>query len=441
MTTEQRTFDELEDENNSPIELSDITTHIVDSEHKSAPESEDGYPYVKTSDIENGRINFDDVSYVEEEAYEEWTRRLTPEPGDIIFTREAPVGRVGLIPEGKEVCLGQRTVLIRPDEDKLDNQYLRYLLLSKDIQNRFKSLSTGSTVDHLNLSDLRSFEISNLPKLQEQKRIGQVLSDFDEKIDTNKAILELLEKISQSIFDNQFVEYEPYDSFKPTEIGRVPEHFGVVEVDDLIWSGRGYSYTSDHLDKENEQDNSYPMINLKNVSEGGGFQTEGYKYYTEDNIKDRYHIEKNDLVVAITEQTLDGSLIGSPALIPRIEAEKSIISQDLAKIVPDEIPKLFFYHLFNSDRFDDYTTSVATGTTVYHLSLTSIGEFKFALPSMDEISEFVDAVEDFHEMKHNIIEETSRLEDIRNALLPKLISGEVRVNDISLDDLELDSEV
>jgi len=408
LTSEQRTFDDLED-GESSFELRDVTTHIVDSEHKSAPESEEGYPYVKTSDIENGRINFDDVSYVDEEAYKEWTRRLTPEPGDIILTREAPVGRVGLISEGKQICLGQRTVLIRPDPEKLDNQYLRYLLLSDEVQHRFDSLSTGSTVDHLNLEDLRSFDLPELPGLEEQKKIGRMLSNFDEKIETSKVLLELLEEIAQTIFENRFVDYEPYDSFQDSEIGEVPVGFEIVEVDDIVWSGRGYSYTSEYLDKENELEESYPMINLMNVKEGGGFQTDGYKYYTEEDIKDRYHIEQGDLVVAITEQTLDGSLIGSPALIPQINAEKSIISQDLAKIVPDGVSKVFLHHLFNTKRFDEYTTSVATGTTVYHLSLTSIGEFKFALPPKEDIEEFTAIASKIHEHKHLLIEGTVKL--------------------------------
>jgi len=268
-----------------------------------------------------------------------------------------------------------------------------------------------------------------------------MLSNFDEKIEFDKTILSLLEKITQTIFENKFVEFEPYNQFKQTSIGRVPEGFEVVEVDDLVWSGRGYSYTSDHLDKENELTDSYPMVNLKNIKEGGGFQTDGFKYYAEDSIKDRYHISRGDLVVAITEQTLDGSLIGSPALVAQIDAEKSIISQDLAKIVPDEFSKIFFYHLFNTDRFDDYSTSVATGTTVYHLSLTSIGEFEFALPPKDDIQEFVKTVRQFHEMKYNLIEEISDLEDLRDTLLPKLVSGEIGVNDINLEDLEVSSEV
>lgn len=440
MTSEQETFEEV-GEQDPPAELRDVTTDIVDSEHKSAPESEDGFPYVKTSDIENGRINFNTVSYVDGDAYEEWTRRLTPEPGDIIFTREAPVGRVGIIPEGKKVCLGQRTVLIRPDPEKLDRQYLRYLLLSRDIQQELKSLSTGSTVDHLNLSDLRSFELPPLPSLQEQKKIGRVLSNFDDKIEQNEKSLNLLDDISQSIFENRFIRYEPYEDFKNTDIGDVPAEFDIVEIDDLVWSGRGYSYTSDNLDKENELKDSYPMINLKNVEMGGGFNPEGYKYYTEKDMKDRYLIEEGDLIVAITDLTQEGNLIGSPALVPTLDEDMNIISQDVAKIVPEDVPREFLYHLFKTERFQEYSKSVATGTTVLHLSLTAIGEFEFALPPEEEYQSFANSVREIHKKKSNIIRQNRLLEDIRDTLLPKLMSGEIRVNDINLDDLEVGSEV
>jgi len=440
LTSEHKTFEEVE-EQNPRFELQDVTSHIVDSEHKSAPESEDGFPYVKTSDIENGRINFETVSYVDEEAYEEWTRRLTPEPGDIIFTREAPVGRVGIVPDNKEICLGQRTVLIRPDPEKLDRQYLRYLLLSKDIKHELKSLSTGSTVDHLNLSDLRSFRLPPLPSLQEQKKIGCVLSNFDKKIEENNRSLNLLDDISQAIFENQFVRYEPYEDFKNTDIGEVPVEFDIVEVDDLVWSGRGYSYTSDHLDKENELDDSYPMINLKSVEMGGGFNPEGYKYYTEKDMKDRYLIEEGDLILAITDLTQEGNLIGSPALVPTLEEDMNIISQDVAKIVPEDVPREFLYHLFKTERFQEYSKSVATGTTVLHLSLTAIGEFKFALPPEDDYQSFANNICVSHKKKSNIIRQNKLLEEIRDTLLPRLISGEVRVDDINLDELKLDSEV
>jgi len=134
LSSEQKSLQDVEKKSN--LELRDATLDIVDSEHKTAPEQEEGYSYIKTSDLENGRINFDDVTRISEEDYEEWTRRLKPDPGDIILTREAPVGRLGIIPENKNVALGQRTVLIRPNPDILDEKYLLYLLLSRDIQKK-----------------------------------------------------------------------------------------------------------------------------------------------------------------------------------------------------------------------------------------------------------------------------------------------------------------
>lgn len=279
MTSEQQKLDDLKEE--ASLELRDATTDIVDSEHKSAPEVDEGYPYIKTSDIENGRIHFDDVSYVDEEAYEEWTRRLAPEPGDIVLTREAPVGRVGIVPEGKQVCLGQRTVLIRPDTEILDNQFLRYLLLTDDVQNRFEALSSGSTVDHLNLSDLRSYELPDLPNIEDQEKIGRILSNFDEKIKTNQEINERLEEIAQAIFEHWFVDFEPYECFKDSERGRIPEKFevtGLTEIANVVLGGTPDSNEESYWDGEivwakakdvsNEQE-AFISKTEKNITEKG----------------------------------------------------------------------------------------------------------------------------------------------------------------------------
>jgi type I restriction enzyme S subunit len=277
--------------------------------------------------------------------------------------------------------------------------------------------------------------------LQEQKKIGRVLCNFDNKIEENKKSLKLLDGTSQTIFENKFIKYDAYNDFKNTDLGDVPAEFDIVEIDDLVWSGRGYSYTSDHLDKENELKDSYPMINLKNVEMGGGFNPEGYKYYTEKDMKDRYLIEEGDLIVAITDLTQEGNLIGSPALVPTLDEDMNIISQDVAKIVPDDVPREFLYHLFKTEKFQEYSKSVATGTTVLHLSLTAIGDFEFALPPEEEYRSFANSVRGIHRKKSNIIRQNKLLEEIRDTLLPKLMSGEIRVNDIELDELEVDSEV
>jgi type I restriction enzyme, S subunit len=109
--------------------LAELCEFIVDCEHKTAPTQEVGIPSIRTPNIGVGRLILDGVYRVSEETYKEWTRRAEPKPGDLILAREAPAGNVAVIPDGVRVCLGQRTVLIRPKSSVFDSTYLAHLLL------------------------------------------------------------------------------------------------------------------------------------------------------------------------------------------------------------------------------------------------------------------------------------------------------------------------
>src|SRR5262245_12463014 len=102
------------------VTLSSICELIVDCAHKTAPIPAEGYPSIRTPNIGRGRLILDGVNRVSEETYRNWTRRAEPRHGDLIFAREAPVGNVAIVPPGQNVCLGQRTVLIRPDRLKVN---------------------------------------------------------------------------------------------------------------------------------------------------------------------------------------------------------------------------------------------------------------------------------------------------------------------------------
>ena len=308
--------------------------------------------------------------------------------------------------------------------EDVDLKFLYYNFLDFDLDR----LKSGSAVPGLNRNDFYD-ETIIFPPIKEQKKIAGVLSSLDRKIETNNRITELLEEMAQTLFKSWFIDFEPYEDFKQSELGEIPESFEVKELGDLIDSGRGYSYTSDYLDKEKQEEESYPMINLKNIKEGGGFRTDGYKYYTEEEMKDRYRISEGDLIVAITDLTQEGRVIGSPAMIPELESDMNIISQDTAKIEPEEIPKEFLYYLLRTESFLGHAKSHATGTTVLHLSLTSIGDFRFAVPPKEKIEEFSSIAEKIINKKFSNIEENKKLEEMRDTLLPKLMSGEIRVND------------
>jgi len=181
---------------------------IVDCEHKTAPLQETGYPSIRTPNIGKGELILENVNRVSYETYLNWTRRATPKSGDLILAREAPAGNIAVIPDNLEVCLGQRTVLIRPKNEKFISKYLAYLILSKDVQDKLLSHSTGATVQHVNMKDIRAFKIYNLSSIEEQQQIVQrldALSDETKKLESKyQAKLDRLEELKKSVLAKAF---------------------------------------------------------------------------------------------------------------------------------------------------------------------------------------------------------------------------------------------
>ena len=176
---------------------------IVDCEHKTAPTQETGYPLIRTPNISIGHLMLDGVNRVSEATYQEWSRRTIPQSGDLILAREAPVGNVAIIPKDLKVCLGQRTVLIRSDKNKVCSMFLVYLMLGDEIQTRLLGRSTGAIVHHLNMADIRNLELPRLPFLSTQRKIVDFLNhktkQIDELITTEQRKIELLKEYRQSL--------------------------------------------------------------------------------------------------------------------------------------------------------------------------------------------------------------------------------------------------
>jgi type I restriction enzyme S subunit len=167
----------------SSLVLNDICESIIDCEHNTAPIQTEGYPSIRTPNIGRGRLILDGVNRVSEETYKRWTQRAIPRADDLILAREAPIGNVAIIPKNLKVCLGQRTVLIRPDKSKINPNYLVYLLLGDEVQGRIFSLSNGATVHHLNMADIRNLHLPPLPSLLSQRKIASILSAYDDLIE------------------------------------------------------------------------------------------------------------------------------------------------------------------------------------------------------------------------------------------------------------------
>ena len=154
--------------------------------HKTAPLQSTGYPSIRTPNVGRGRLILEGVNRVSQEIYEEWTKRAVPEPGDLILAREAPAGNVAVIKDGQTVCLGQRTVHLRPDRETVDSDFLCYYLLAPRQQGLLLAGETGATAGHVNMRDIRRLENGRLPDLDTQKTLGQTLSAYEDLIENNR---------------------------------------------------------------------------------------------------------------------------------------------------------------------------------------------------------------------------------------------------------------
>ena len=175
-------------ENNKP--LADLCELIVDCEHKTAPTQEEGIPSIRTPNIGKGKLLLAGVYRVSEGTYREWTRRAEPLPGDLILAREAPAGNVAVIPQGLKVCLGQRTVLIRPKRNVFEPEFLAFLLLQPRMQEMLLAHSRGATVQHVNMKDIRALNISHILPLAMQQDVVSRVNAVSQESETLTAIYE-----------------------------------------------------------------------------------------------------------------------------------------------------------------------------------------------------------------------------------------------------------
>ena len=185
--------------------LDDVCEFIVDCLHSTAPTQDEGYPLIRTPNIGKGRLNLDGVYRISEDTYEKWTRRAVPQANDLILAREATAGNVAIIKNGQQVCLGQRTVHLRPDKSQVDSDFLCYYLLSPKQQGALLAGETGATAKHVNMKDIRRLQLKGLPPLNVQQRAGRVLSAYDDLIENNRRRIQLLEQAARLLYKEWFV--------------------------------------------------------------------------------------------------------------------------------------------------------------------------------------------------------------------------------------------
>lgn len=253
----------------------------------------------------------------------------------------------------------------------------------------------------------------NFPEPTEQTAIAEVLSGLDDKIDLLHRQNKTLEQMAETLFKQWFVE-EAKEDWEWHQLGEF------VEV------MRGLSYKGAGL---TEKGNGVPMHNLNSVFEGGGYKHKGIKYYSGE-YKGRHLVQPGDVIITNTEQGHDMLLIGYPAIVPKYFGELGIFSQHIYKLKPKDemITKSFLYYLLMTYDVREQIAGATNGSTVNMLAKDGIEWARFKLPPKKLIDAFSDFAQPLLEKKEKNYTQIKNLEKMRDTLLPKLMSGEIRVS-------------
>ncbi|BED87929.1 hypothetical protein PspMM1_03970 [Pseudoalteromonas sp. MM1] len=184
----------------------DCMEAIIDYRGKTPKKTTSGIPLITAKIIKNGSIQ-PVKEFIAEDDYESWMRRGIPKAGDVVLTTEAPLGEVAQLDERK-IALAQRVITLRGKAKFLDNTFLKYLLISNDVQHQLDGRGTGTTVKGIKQSELRQLELP-IPDFNTQLSIAKILGDLDKKIHLNNQTNQTLEQMAQALFKSWFVDFDP----------------------------------------------------------------------------------------------------------------------------------------------------------------------------------------------------------------------------------------
>ena len=180
-------------------ELNDVCKVIIDCKNRTPKFYDDGIPVLRTSNIRHGNILWEGMKFTDESNYKIWTERGEPKFGDVIITREAPIGEVCLVPKNTKLCMGQRMMLFRPNSLIVTSDFLRCICMSNFFQRQLLALANGSTVGHVRVGELKRAKVI-LPDLRLQGQLSKVYSELEKNHETlvekSRCINLLFEQIS-----------------------------------------------------------------------------------------------------------------------------------------------------------------------------------------------------------------------------------------------------
>lgn len=386
-----------------------------------------GYcPFLNNKNIVGDKLNIEDVDYITKEK-DDLLRKGKAYIGDIILTTRGSVGNVALFDKSigcEFVRINSGMVIIR-NNGKFDLKYLYQLLKSPYMKDQYKNMSTGSAQPQLPIRDIKKLKLL-IPPLNEQKAIAKILSDLDEKIEINNKINDNLEKMAQAIFKQWFVDFEfPNENGEPykssggemieSELGEIPKGWTISKLGELGNVITGKTPSIKDVENYGDEYKFITPVDIKNecfvIESQRKLSTIGY-----EKVK-KFIIEENSVGV-----TCIGSNLGEVY----INASECFTNQQINSLVLNDKEHYPYVYIILKNMKNDFL-NIAGGSAVPIINKSAFSEIKILLPSHNILDQFSkNVIEMFNKIKENL-KENEVLKALRDTLLPKLMSGEIRL--------------
>ena len=406
--------------------LEDCMAAVIDYRGKTPKKTSSGIPLITAKVVKSGRIDPPN-EFIAVNDFESWMRRGMPEAGDVLVTTEAPLGEVAQLgPE--RVALAQRLIGLRGKKGVLDNSFLKYLMQSADVQSQLRARATGTTVLGIKQSELRKV-LLKFPPLDEQRAIAHILGTLDDKIELNRRMNETLESIARALFQSWFVDFDPVrakaegrdtglpkhiadlfpDSFEESELGEIPKGWAVGSVDDEFDLTMGQSP---------------PGETYNEVGEGLPF------YQGRADFGVRFPTRRVYCTAPTRLAAAGDTLVSVRAPVGDINmaTERCAIGRGVAAVRHKTGSRSYSYQFMRS--IDDvFARFEAEGTVFGSIGKKDFHAIPCAAPSRGLVAALegcLSSIDDRIEVNER---ESRALTTLRDTLLPKLISGELRIKD------------
>ena len=411
------------DSNYSIKEINELCE--INSSNYSKKDNWDFINYLDTKNIIKGEINEIQLFDPNYDKVPSRAKRKVKIDDIIISTVRPNQEHYGMIKNKIDnflVSTGFTTLTV--DKTQAKPEFIYYYITQKYITESLQTIAEQSTTSYPSIkpSDIGNLLIE-LPPLEIQEKISQILTSIENKITVNKEININLRNLIKILYKNYFESFE---------LDNIPDNWEMVNIESIINIYNGYSYKGNEL-----QESDCAMVTIKNFNRDGSFRTDGFKEIVySSKIKNYHFINENDVLISCTDVTQDADIIGNCIiLLDKQNYNELIMSMDLVKIESKlpEINNFLLATIFKSYNFKKHILGYVNGTTVLHLDKKGIKKFEIALPkNLSELKNISERFEIIYDEIQCNQKEINKLVNLRDTLLPKLMSGEIDVSKIDI---------